>query len=183
MADNKESPFLKLPAELRNRIYEEALIRTKTVHLTTLEAKPSWRCPDLLHTCQQLRSEASTIYYSGNTFRVLALKETNSYEDSEKSCSLALVRWLHAMDRADRMLLRKVYLDDRYYKDTQIAEDSIKTYQAAVTKEGLELDGSVLFVEVDQYMGCSDVGSRRWFAIDGPSGPGSERDDDGNPHD
>lgn len=62
---------MKLPAELRNRIYELALprtsIRPKNIHsedgLTSKQPAPS-----LLFTCIQTHDEAIGLYYSNTSF-------------------------------------------------------------------------------------------------------------------
>jgi len=65
------SPFLRLPAELRNRIYGY------TLAYGTLEV-PSWsqwgQLPlldvGLLRTCRQIHAETTMLFYSLNTFRL-----------------------------------------------------------------------------------------------------------------
>jgi len=80
-----KSPLLELPPELRNRIYSDVLVQATTVHVTTTTAKPNWNVPSLLHTCRQIRSEASGIYYSSNTFRFASFNDPNSPDDSSEA--------------------------------------------------------------------------------------------------
>lgn len=61
--------LLELPAELRVRIYEDALLQEDRVEIT----KRSFAQPGLLRTCRQIRHEASTIHYNKNKFSVWAL--------------------------------------------------------------------------------------------------------------
>jgi hypothetical protein len=55
--------FLKLPAELRNKINHLALVHKEVLYMD--DTKPS----ALLRTCRQIRSEALSIFYSNNAFR------------------------------------------------------------------------------------------------------------------
>ncbi|KAK4890307.1 hypothetical protein LTR27_010950 [Elasticomyces elasticus] len=61
------SALLNLPAELRNKIWEEALISKKgpiTIN------KRTWEQPLLLRSCKQIRKEAGPMYYTLNTFAI-----------------------------------------------------------------------------------------------------------------
>lgn len=64
MAD--QSPLLKLPGELRNRIYRLALLEPQPIGLSPTNFVE----PSLLVACHQIRREAATISYGENTFRV-----------------------------------------------------------------------------------------------------------------
>lgn len=55
--------FLKLPAELRNRVYYNALVNENLTEIT-----PTLRVPALLQSCYQIRSEARNIWCTQNTF-------------------------------------------------------------------------------------------------------------------
>lgn len=65
-------PLLELPAELRNRIYEYVLGPPNRMRIDSSSARYSSACklqfPPLLRTCQQIRAEASGIWYSSTTF-------------------------------------------------------------------------------------------------------------------
>lgn len=73
MADNAaaslspetQSPLLSLPAELRNRIYAEALRGVGRLNLSYFHR------PSLLATCRQIASEALHIYLCENCFEIL----------------------------------------------------------------------------------------------------------------
>ncbi|KAG6365633.1 hypothetical protein INS49_007244 [Diaporthe citri] len=62
--EKTDFPLLRLPAEIRNRIYSETLHEDLVVQLL-LEPQP-----DLLRTNKQIRSEALPIYYGVNQFFV-----------------------------------------------------------------------------------------------------------------
>ncbi|TKA75986.1 hypothetical protein B0A55_03254 [Friedmanniomyces simplex] len=62
--------FLTLPPELRNHIYELALVDTNPISIPWMymlrSKEPSE--PSLLRTCHRIRDEALPIFYSSNTF-------------------------------------------------------------------------------------------------------------------
>lgn len=60
------SPLLKLPGELRNRIYRALLVSDSHI-LTNTSGIPE---PPLLLASQQIRNEAITIYYNENKFTI-----------------------------------------------------------------------------------------------------------------
>lgn len=112
----QDSPLLNLPAELRNRIYELTLVKGEPVKILQIllpqqssvrrshtartmmqmkaENKDLAREPALLHTCQQVRNEATAIYYGGNTFYV-----------RDKA---TLLNWSHAIGETKWAMLRRV---------------------------------------------------------------------------
>lgn len=89
--------LLKLPAELRNRIFELALIEDKPIDMGTWGKNPDRRdgaavlCayrmvvgasePSLLRTCQNVRKEGLPIYYGQNVFHYSSAFAPNSWKD------------------------------------------------------------------------------------------------------
>ena len=68
-ATDPECKLLGLPAELRNRIYTLALVNDETFDITERHRTNVDRVePGLLATCRQVRDEALSIFYGGNTF-------------------------------------------------------------------------------------------------------------------
>lgn len=79
-----KSPLNKLSAELRNQIYEFALQKFDPIEIEIIAAAPHSRrssvhsnqdtraCMALTKTCKQIHKESTGIFYSVNTFRVLA---------------------------------------------------------------------------------------------------------------
>ncbi|KAK3648928.1 hypothetical protein LTR56_003788 [Elasticomyces elasticus] len=73
---NEIPEFLRLPAELRNIIYELALLRDK--HYTAGRTASCHECrnlepvdnPALLATCRQIRDEALPMFYDTNSFNL-----------------------------------------------------------------------------------------------------------------
>lgn len=60
----RKTTFFSLPAELRNRIYDLALIHPEEVKVTKRFKEPS-----ILQSHPQIRHEARKLYYRNNTFR------------------------------------------------------------------------------------------------------------------
>ncbi|KAK4613692.1 hypothetical protein CLAFUW4_09170 [Fulvia fulva] len=67
-SQNSKCHLLELPAELRNRIYRYSLLEDRQ---SGIDIYPqTFAQPPLIRTCNQIRAEASSIYYSENTFYV-----------------------------------------------------------------------------------------------------------------
>ncbi|KAF7190953.1 hypothetical protein HII31_08112 [Pseudocercospora fuligena] len=69
---DKRCRFLELAAELRNRIYEHALVEEHTIAIH----RNNITQPGLLRTCRQIREETRSMYYCGNNFKI----ETGAYD-------------------------------------------------------------------------------------------------------
>ena len=77
-ADAKNSPLLRLPGELRNKIYGYALgdsfiepllrRRTASIHARISSGRPMSHTVSLIRTCRQTRSEAESLFFSHTTF-------------------------------------------------------------------------------------------------------------------
>jgi hypothetical protein len=88
-ATNNDCPFLKLPPELRNRIYQY-VIQTNilyTIHKDPLFRGP-WEDSGILQTCRVLRAETLPIRYGGNNSKLGAT--------SNKTCAKSL-RWIGSL--------------------------------------------------------------------------------------
>jgi len=170
MAEPTTPPLFKLPPELRNRIYHEALLSPTAVHVTSPTAEPIWQSPGILKTCRQLRGETSAIYYSGNTFLVRSNgcdaddaidPDGNPNGGLQDICIGSLIRWLEALSRSTRAELRNVYLDDRFYDKVEYGKNSIAHYRAILSAAGLKVDQCLFWIE----MGWSEAdGGHQWFA-------------------
>ncbi|KAK3701623.1 hypothetical protein LTR37_015374 [Vermiconidia calcicola] len=66
------APFFKLPAELRNNIYELVLRNRYAIHV-----EKGLSLPPLLATCSEIRDEASSIWYRDNKF-IAGVKNCNA---------------------------------------------------------------------------------------------------------
>ena len=77
-ANAKNSPLLRLPGELRNKIYGYALAdssiepllrpRTASIHARTSSGRPMSSTVSLLRTCRQTRCESESLFFSYTTF-------------------------------------------------------------------------------------------------------------------
>jgi len=69
----QDCALLRLPAELRNDIYSVALTSTTGIMIPT---SGNVIAPPLLHSCQQIRKEATKLYYAKNAFRALVTEDS-----------------------------------------------------------------------------------------------------------
>lgn len=60
--------FLSLPIEIRNKIYELALIEPNSLWISPYHTHRTMGVPPLLKTCKTIGYEASPIFYGANTF-------------------------------------------------------------------------------------------------------------------
>lgn len=68
--NQRDSLFLsKLPAELRNRVYELVLVHRREIKVNSRQRLRDHRA--ILQTCKKIRQEASKIYYTRNAFRII----------------------------------------------------------------------------------------------------------------
>lgn len=104
----EETTLQTLPAELRNRIYELALVKDERIEVKlyfdrTRTDKVISRIanyPSLLQTCRQIREEASPIFYGQNVFEI---GRCGDYANIAQ-----LARWLGKLSPSDVTLLRDV---------------------------------------------------------------------------
>ena len=73
MDNIQQSPLLGLPAELRNIIYHMAFIPKERIELNTKSKKWSGIPLQLLHVCQQIRTEAHGIFWSESKFQLTSV--------------------------------------------------------------------------------------------------------------
>ncbi|KAF2769771.1 hypothetical protein EJ03DRAFT_374270 [Teratosphaeria nubilosa] len=69
---NASCPLLNLPPELRNTIYELALLSAQPIEIPS---NGRLSAPPLIQVCRQTRSEATAIYYGQNAFRCIVVYE------------------------------------------------------------------------------------------------------------
>ena len=101
------SPFIELPAELRNRIYEFAVIESDPIDLIVCCCK---HCPHMAIVVQpavtrasrQLREESLPIFYGQNLFLGQAY---------EGYVPAKMIRWLRAIGAQNRSHIKNLYVD------------------------------------------------------------------------
>lgn len=146
-----QSPLQKLPPELRNRIYELALLERLPIAVSTHGPNEKATTP-LLQTCRQIRVEASAIYYSGNTFDILPnYKET----DASAICTSAydaLAKWLENMPLEARNALRRIRISNWVSLLEGIGPRSLEA-KSIIASYGIVVENvEVLFeIESDDY--------------------------------
>lgn len=117
----ENSPLSRLPAELRNNIWERVLLSCIEI-LVSDKSYKQWRPPALLRSCRELRREASGLYYAGNTFPLKCRDifcVLNKFLGSErgsvgcaKHVDMLLLSWLSVLSASSRAHLRSVHLKD-----------------------------------------------------------------------
>ncbi|KAK5121503.1 hypothetical protein LTR85_005336 [Meristemomyces frigidus] len=137
-ASTTESPFLGLPAELRNRIYRAALIIPEPVdiELPRSQDSPGWQAPGLLQTCRTIRAEALAIYYTNNTF--LGTVQGPGFTQT-------LVPWLRAMGVEQRRMIRAIRPDETEYDDIYAAGHDMDMYFQLLADNECTIRAEVLF--------------------------------------
>ncbi|KAF7196551.1 hypothetical protein HII31_01921 [Pseudocercospora fuligena] len=86
--------FLDLPAELRNKVYNLALVKSRTIFIK--DAKGKRRRPALLYTCRLIQAEASPIFYSTNSFQANSVASAALFLRGLNDQLLPLLRSLRA---------------------------------------------------------------------------------------
>lgn len=129
-AGTAEPLLLKLPPELRNYIYELALVEPYTMDLEAEDVAGRIAevvlQPDLTRTCKQIRQEALPIFYGRNTFEIYVCSD---WPGEHAEPFLVLPRWLHLIGAANRQTVQRVVvcsmLDEKSIRsefDKQVGE-------------------------------------------------------------
>ena len=112
----EQSPLLRLPAELRIKIYEYALWHKDGITIKPYLGKPSlsWlpkhnRPLALTSTCRQLRHESLPVFYSTSLF---TLEHTPLFREwqagEQQSSERALRHWAGVIGRRNRSTIQRV---------------------------------------------------------------------------
>lgn len=130
----EHSPLGKLPPELRNNIYDLALPQEREITLVRTCKDDPWQPPALLQVCRQLRSEASSMFYSSVGFKV--------FYWSHLAVMLANLR------AQDRSLISRIYLFGKYVEDEDEASKEASRFRRMLRAKGAAMDKAKVFVEV-----------------------------------
>ncbi|KAK5137730.1 hypothetical protein LTR08_007301 [Meristemomyces frigidus] len=107
----QDVPLLLLPAELFNTICELVLINDVPIHIEDTAAA---RAPALLHTCRQIRTEASKIFYGQTTFvgtlGVDAYMPNRSIPPSKSRTKFLTFSYLRAIGTENSSYIKRVVL-------------------------------------------------------------------------
>lgn len=144
-------PFLQLSAELRNRIYELALIHPQTRYVPcrcpwsemtigSIE-DPVCHQPPLTRLCRQIRNESLPVYYGNNVFIV-------DYDDIHYrrgvQCKIE-TGWLRAIGPHNRRSLQKVNIychSDAESRAEEYVERRMDGCRVRVTHEDADSESS-----------------------------------------
>ncbi|KAK5137783.1 hypothetical protein LTR08_007355 [Meristemomyces frigidus] len=128
----------KLPRELRDEIYLEALTSPQDIIISNkhkdqlstpgVDDKCGCSLPALLSVCKQIRHEATPIFYASNTFRAIA-------EDGKGLVSP--LKWLLAISPENTKLFNKLFIEVRF------GAGSVSKFYGAVT-ERMKRNGALI---------------------------------------
>ena len=153
MGTPTQSPLLRLPAELRNRIYQEILSEIEQpIRLTTTRQSPS-----VLSVCHQICEEGSGLFYSTATFQFtdpsicLRFLENLSHEHRKL---VQEIRYDCSETCSDPTSWKRAFLDlpglDEYVKISRLrnrlAENSISLADH-VLKAGIKINGRLVWTD------------------------------------
>jgi hypothetical protein len=88
-----QSPLLRLPAEIRNQIYEYVMCN-QTI---AINARPPRSVFSLPRTCRQIYHETELLFYSGNTFQTredIVLKEWLAARSARQLAAIQSVQYV-----------------------------------------------------------------------------------------
>ena len=171
---------MRLPPELRNLVYEHALVKEDVIDLSIIDATcrsnslrdiPHIRNsrreiqtlvqqPPLTLVCVEIRRQALPIFYRCNMF-LLDLEYAHSYQ------AMATIKWLTAIGSQNRRMLDHVYLfsDGIHLEDVVEAFAEDKVALTTIRPKG----------KLAQYMGPGGGGRGNWSKDD--DGADVEADD------
>lgn len=161
------SPLFRLPAELRNIIYEMALpedhpisVGTTPWYSSTTVPPGTGTQPALTRTCRAIRHEALPIFYAENVFITSLAHPINE---------AWMRRWLHAIGPRNRKALQQVHIEESEWHSYGFSMDDFRRAQNRFL-ERLQHSGEVTLGEDRYYvvrmdcltfddLGCSATGS------------------------
>ncbi|KAK1823615.1 hypothetical protein LTR12_002026 [Friedmanniomyces endolithicus] len=158
--DQKPCRLLDLPPELRNHIYEYLLLggedelpirvtdcvsEERWLPPTILQtgSEDLWQPPAILQTCQQIRGEATPVYYTTNTFDV--------FVDS-RNLERTICNWLGALGPHTRDKIRTIHLGLMYDR-LDVAETGLEMFDDMVNEADCQVRPGTISVEVFERSG------------------------------
>ena len=155
-----------LPPEIRNAIYFEVLVISEqsTTHIyggvssnTSSEDRWSscydpraWNAPALLQVCQQIRNEASPIYYGMNSFRFM-----DDDGGHPEELHRALVAWLVLIGSKRRSYVRKIRLENTSYFIEEV-DEQVSSCRALLAEKKVAVPEAEILVLLKQVLGAPD---------------------------
>ncbi len=155
--------LLGLPPELRNHIYEYLLLGVENetpirvtdcvsegcwLPPTILQkgSKDLWQPPAILQTCQQIRAEATPVYYTTNTFDV--------FVDS-RNLGRTISHWLSALGPHTRDKMRTIHLGLMYDRLDK-AETGLEMFDEMLNEADCQIRRGTISVQVFERYTTSD---------------------------
>ncbi|KAK0800010.1 hypothetical protein LTR75_009046 [Friedmanniomyces endolithicus] len=147
--------LLGLPPELRNHIYEYLLLGGEDeapVRVTDCLAEERgllpiilqagseelWQPPAILQTCQQIRGEATPVYYTTNTFDVVV---------DSRNLERTICHWLSALGHQIRDKIRAIHLGLMYDR-LELAETGLEMFDDMLNEAKCQVRQGTISVQV-----------------------------------
>ena len=141
--------LLQLPPELRNRIWEYAIIKENPINLMPIkyceekEEPESGAQPPVTQVCSQIRNEALSMFYACNIFRVHADNLSLDYKSkSKRACEGRFLRALLPQTSKLRHVEVKLCKHESYFKislDSTNASFTLQTILGHSDDDELEI--------------------------------------------
>ncbi|KAF2165399.1 hypothetical protein M409DRAFT_24249 [Zasmidium cellare ATCC 36951] len=104
---NAASRLLRLPAEIRNQIYQLLVVQDTTIEViergSRYRLSPDLKQPPLSLVCRQIRHEVLSVFYSENTFNITIVNRRFGI-----NCELVIVHWLRNLSEAHQKALGSI---------------------------------------------------------------------------
>lgn len=159
--NNMQTGLLSLPRELRDQIYELALIEDQPISIYNAHEYYDHKCnhlrrlgPPLLYTCHQIRAEASTVYFIESSFVSVYDEDTGPSIEKRAPARKNLVRWIQALGEERRALLKDVGLRAWQDYDDNMGGDSVYRDKSSVSSIPVLLVDLEDFEELLASIGC-----------------------------
>ncbi|CAK4033157.1 Hypothetical predicted protein [Lecanosticta acicola] len=158
MTESKSrSDFCSLSAELRNRVYEFALIED-TIEFPRFLSPPLPRIPSILQSNRKVREEALPIYFANNIFEI---EFHESFRSWDKEVRQPLARWLKAIGPVRCAQIKKLRVKHHY------REGPLRPRMAMGGKNGAPTPRVTSQEQVYALLGLEDLGlSENQFVLD-----------------
>ncbi|KAK4963253.1 hypothetical protein LTR10_000881 [Elasticomyces elasticus] len=141
----QDCPLMRLPPELRDSIYELAVVEKYTLTISTIlydcNHQESHQ-PALAKTCRQLRNEVLAVYFRSNNFAIRVAMYFDPYVRELHDDFRSVYAWLSRMTAEHRRMLGKVIICSG-----MVGEEYHRSLFETVTAglRAASLDGTVLW--------------------------------------
>jgi hypothetical protein len=126
----QNSPFLRLPPELRNMIYQFGF--KKDDGMAPVSSMPLLPV-SLLRACQAIHHEAASTLYSNNVFEFLHEYHPIGYEDCNVFGSRNAIQFLYIVG-SNTVIVRNMVLDMKFYRAQSLSKEKKSSALIKVTE-------------------------------------------------